>query len=237
MQTISEKARKSARFSCWLLLFLILPTALSAQGLRTGSLGIRLDGGLQWSVGSGLADAVAKGPTAIQPMGGAGVYYNIIPRLRAGLDYNYTRMVREQTNGTLSPISGGGVAGEVYKDLKTHFHGIGVTGEYNLLPAGPLSLYAGTGAGCLIAVGNTYSIAVSNEVKPGGTGNSIRISAHNEGHHYAVPYIPLTLSLEFAFMPRVALSLGGGYRFILAGRQEYAPKGQAYATLGLRFNL
>jgi hypothetical protein len=125
MQTISEKARKSARFSCWLLLFLILPTALSAQGLRTGSLGIRLDGGLQWSVGSGLADAVAKGPTAIQPMGGAGVYYNIIPRLRAGVDYNYTRMVREQTNGTLTPLSGGGVAGEVYKDLKTHFHGIG----------------------------------------------------------------------------------------------------------------
>ena len=237
MQKISDYALKTARFSCWLLLFLILPTALDAQSTRTGLVGIRLDGGLQWSMGSGLADAVAKGPTVTQPMGGAGVYFNVIPRLRAGVDYNYTRMVREQTNGTLSPLSGGGVSGEVYKDLKTHFHGIGVTGEYNLLPAGPLSLYAGTGAGCLIAVGNTYSITVTNEVKPGGTGNSIRITAHNQGHHYAVPYIPLTLSLEFAFMPRVAVSLGGGYRFVLAGKQEYAPKGQAYATLGLRFNL
>ena len=211
--------------------------ALCAQGTRTPSLGVRLDGGLQWSVGSGLANAVAKGPTAIQPMGGAGVYCNVIPRLRAGVDYNYTRMVREQTNGTLSPLPDGGVAGDVYKDLKTHFHGIGVTGEFNLLPAGALALYAGTGAGCLIAVGNTYSIVVSNEVKPGGTGNAVRITAHNEGHRYAVPYIPLTLSLEFTFIPRVALSLAGGYRFVLAGKQEYAPKGQAYATLGLRFNL
>ena len=188
-------------------------------------------------MGSGLAEAVAKGPTSIQPVGSAGVYYNIISRLRAGLDYNYTRMVREQTNGTLTPISGGGVAGEVYKDLKTHFHGIGVTGEYNLLPAGIVSLYLGAGAGCLFAQGKTYTIGVSNEVKPGGTGNLIHITGHNEGHRYVAPYIPLTLSLEFTFMPRVAVSLGGGYRFVLAGKQEFAPKGQAYATLGLRFNL
>lgn len=219
------------------LLFLQGAEALYAQGSLSshsaGLLGVRLDGGVQYAVGAGQA----KGPTAVQPMGGAGVFYYISPRFRTGLDYNYSRMVREKSDGTLSKLPDGGVAGEVYRNLKTHFHGLSATAEYNLLPAGPLSLYAGAGAGVLIASGNIYTIGIKNEIKPGGAGNSIQVSGHNERHNFAAPFVPVSLSLEFAFLPQAAVCFDAGYRFFLAGKNEYAPDGQAYAMLGLRFNL
>ena len=224
-----------------LLLLAMAPTALRAQDAfvasKTGSLGIRLDGGLSWSLGGGFANTNANALTAIQPQGTVGLFYNISPRFRAGLDYGYSRMVREQTDGTLTPLSGGGVEGEVYRDLKTNFHAAELTAEYNLLGGDRVSLYAGTGFGCQFAAANTYTIGVKNEVKNGGTGNSIQIKAHNEGSRYVAPYVPVTLSLEYAFLPQVAVSLGGGYRFVFAGKKELSPKGQAFATLGLRFNL
>lgn len=216
---------------------LVLLIALPAAAWAQGGIGIRLEGGISYSLGDGMARESAGKPTAVQPQGSAGVYYNFGRRVRAGMDYSYTRMAREDVNGTLAQLPGGGVEGEVYRDRKTHFHGASLTGEFNVLPAGIVSLYLGTGAGCLFAQGKTYTIGVSNEVKPGGTGNLIHITGHNVGHNYAAPFIPLTLSLEFRFLPQVAVSLGGGYRFVLAGGRELAPKSQAYGTLGLRFNL
>lgn len=222
-------------------LMLLLPASLQAQGAflasRTGTFGIRLDGGVSCSLGGDFANTGTGSVTSVQPQGMAGLFFNFSPRFRAGLDYSYTRMVREQLNGTMTPLPNGGVEGEVYRDLKTHFHGVEATGEYNLLGVGPLSLYAGTGAGCLIADGNTYTIAVKNEVKTGGMGNSIHVTGHNVGHRYFAPFIPVTLSLEFAFLPQVAVSVGGGYRFILAGKNEYSAKSQPFGTVGLRFNL
>ena len=215
------------------VLLIAIPAAVWAQG----GIGIRLDGGVSYSLGDGMASVSAGKLTAVQPQGGAGIYYNFGRRVRAGVDYSYTRMVRENVNGTLTQLPGGGVEGEVYRDLKTHFHGASLTGEFNVLPAGIVSLYLGAGAGCLFAQGKTYTIGVSNEVKPGGTGNLIHITGHNVGHNYVAPFIPLTLSLEFRFLPQVAVSLGGGYRFVLAGDASLAPKSQAYGTLGLRFNL
>ena len=219
------------------LLLLLLPASLQAQDAREGTLGIRLDGGLSWSLGGDFANSGKNALTTIQPQGVVGLYYNFSPRFRMGLDYGYTRMVREQTNSTLKTLSDGSVEGEVYRDLKTHFHAAELTGEFNVLGAGPVSLYLGTGAGCQFALGNTYTIGVKNEVKPGGMGNSIHVTGHNVGHKYAAPYIPVTLSLEFALLPQVAVSVGGGYRLILAGKNEYSAKSQPFAALGLRFNL
>ena len=219
------------------LLLLLLPASLQAQDAREGTLGIRLDGGLSWSLGGDFANSGKNALTTIQPQGVVGLYYNFSPRFRMGLDYGYTRMVREQTNSTLKTLSDGSVEGEVYRDLKTHFHAAELTGEFNVLGAGPVSLYLGTGAGCQFALGNTYTIGVKNEVKPGGLGNSIHVTGHNVGHKYAAPYIPVTLSLEFALLPQVAVSVGGGYRLILAGKNEYSAKSQPFAALGLRFNL
>ena len=157
------------------LLLLLLPASLQAQDAREGTLGIRLDGGLSWSLGGDFANSGKNALTLIQPQGVVGLFYNFSSRFRMGLDYGYTRMIREQTNGTMNALPGGGIAGEVYRNLKNHFHAAELTGEFNLLGEGPLSLYLGAGAGCQFVVGNTYTIAVKNEVKPGGIGNTIHV--------------------------------------------------------------
>lgn len=219
-----------------LVLLLSLPCAVWAQGV-----GVRLEGGVSWMRGGGFEGASAKTITAVQPQAGAGFFYNFNPAFRLGLDYSYTRMLREQTNGTLQPQTDGGVKGDVYRDLKTNFHGAGLAAELNLLGLGgvkkPVSLYVGTGVTCLFASGNIYTIGVSNTIKPDGIGNTVHVTGHNEGHRYIVPCIPATLALEYTFLPQVSLRVSGGYRFVLAGKQELSPKGQAFATLGLCFQL
>lgn len=215
-----------------LVLLLSLPCVVWAQGV-----GVRLDGGVSYSLGGGLAGGSVNKRTAVQPQGGVGVYFSINPSFRAGLDYSYSRMVRSQVDGVLDQLPDGSVQGDVYSDLKTHFHGAAVSAEFNPLSVGPLSLYLGTGLGCLFGVGNTYTLGVSNMVKPDGTGNTIRVTGHNEGHRYVSPFIPLTLSLEYSFLPQVAVSLNGGYRIVFTLGNALSPKGQAYVQLGLRFNL
>lgn len=203
---------------------------------RTGTLAVRLDGGSAWAFGSAFDKPGSTKAKEIQPFAGAGLLFNFTPRFRAGLDYSFSRLIREQT-GDLVTLPDGSAEGEVYKDLKTHLHTAALTGEFNLLGGKRLGLYLGTGAGCLIGDGNTYTIGIKNQLLPGGAGNTVHVTGHNEGHRYYAPFVPVTLSLEFAFLPQVSLSLGGGYRFVFAGSDGYAPKGQAYAALGLRFNL
>jgi hypothetical protein len=215
-------------------LLLLLPGVVSAQDL----IGVRLSGGLSWNVGSGFANVGSNKDNVVQPEGTVAVTLNALPRLRAGLGYSYTRMVREQLDGTLEPIGGdvlpGSVEGTLYRDLKTHFHAVGVTAEYNLLPVGGiLSLYAGTGVGCLFAMGNTWALTVRQETSSDGWTNRVTVGAHNEVHRYAAPYIPASLSLECRILPRTYLCLGGQYRFVLT-KNPLSPKGQAGVTLGLR---
>jgi hypothetical protein len=191
--------------------------------------------------GGGLEGAGPKTETAIQPQVCAGLFYSCNPAFRLGVEYSYTRMLREQTQANLLSLPDGGVKGDVYRDLKTNFHTLGVTVEANLLGhrsgKTPLSLYAGTGIGCLFAFGNTYTLGVSNSFKPDGSGNTVHVTGQNERHNYFVPCIPATLSLEYLLFPQVALRISSGYRFVLAGDQELAPKGQVFATVGLCFQL
>ena len=221
-----------------ILLLLTLPLGgrVSAQGL----INVRISGGISLNFGGGFDGEGANGMTAVQPEAGIGVTLTVAPRFRAGVGYDYTRMVREQVNGTLQPISGnvlpGSVEGTVYRDFKTHFHAVALTAEYNLLPAGGfLSLYAGTGAGCLFATGNTWSLSIRNEMRSNEWINTVSVDGHNETHHYTAPFIPASLSLECRILPGTSLCLGGVYRLILS-KNELAPKGQAGATLGLRLN-
>ena len=220
-----------------LLLLLSLPTAIWAQG----TLGLRFDGGVSLMGGGGPEGARGNATTITQPQIGAGLFYNISPIFRLGLDYSYTRMLREQTNASLESQPDGSVQGNVYYDFKTNFHGIALTGEMELLTLlegkKPYSLYVGTGVACLFASGNNYTIGVSNTIKPDKTGNTVHVTGHNVGHKYAVPCIPATLTLEYEFLPQVAVRLSGGYRFVLAGGQALSPKGQFYATVGFCFQL
>jgi len=208
-------------------LLLLLPGVVSAQG----QIDVRISGGVSWSVGPN------KGNTA-QPLGKVAFTYNVLPRLRAGMGYSYTRMVHEQLNGTLEPIDGnvypGSVEGTLYRDMKTNFHVLDVTAEYNLLPAGSIfSLYAGTGFGGLFALGNTWALSVRQEISADGWMNRVNVGAHNKGHNYVVPFIPASLSLEYGILPRTYLCLGAMYRFVLT-KNPLSPKGQAGITLGLR---
>ena len=223
-----------------ILILLLLTLPLGGRASAQGLINVRISGGISLNFGGGFDGEGANGMTAIQPETGLGVTLGVAPRFRAGMGYDYTRMVREQVNGTLQPISGnvlpGSVEGTVYRDFKTHFHAVALTAEYNLLPTGGfLSLYVGTGAGCLFATGNTWSLSIRNEMRSDDWTNTVTVDGHNETHHYAAPFIPASLSLECRILPGTSLCLGGVYRLILS-KNELAPKGQAGATLGLRLN-
>jgi Outer membrane protein and related peptidoglycan-associated (lipo)proteins len=226
-----------------LLVFLLLLS--TAGGLRaqdpyrdasTGTVGLRLDGGTSWAFGSSFENIGANQVNLLQPYAGAGLLINIKPWVRIGADYSYTRMIREQLFTSLQPETG-----NVYRDFKTRFHGASLTGEFNLVELlgrgtgpGRVGLWLGTGLGVLFSQGNTWNVSVSNEIS--ADKQTIRIGGHNEPLGYNAPFIPVTLSLEYAFLPQVALSIGGGYRF-LPGKTDLAPRHQAYAKAGLVFNL
>ena len=226
-----------------LLVFLLrLSTAggLRAQDpyrdARTGTVGLRLDGGASWAFGSSFENIGANQVNLLQPYAGAGLLINIKPWVRIGADYSYTRMIREQLFTSLQPETG-----NVYRDFKTRFHGASLTGEFDLVELlgrgkgpGRVGLWLGTGLGFLFSQGNTWNVSVSNEIS--ADKQTIRIRGHNEPLSYNAPFIPVTLSLEYAFLPQVALSIGGGYRF-LPGKTDLAPRHQAYAKAGLVFNL
>ena len=226
-----------------LLVFLLLLS--TAGGLRaqdpyrdasTGTVGLRLDGGASWALGSSFENIGANQVNLLQPYAGAGLLINIKPWVRIGADYSYTRMIREQLFNSLQPETG-----NVYRDFKTRFHGASLTGEFDLVELlgrgkdpGRVGLWLGTGLGFLFSQGNTWNVSVSNEIS--ADKQTIRIGGHNEPLGYNAPFIPVTLSLEYAFLPQVALSIGGGYRF-LPGKTDLAPRHQAYAKAGLVFNL
>ncbi len=225
-----------------LVFLLLLPTAggLRAQDpyrdASTGTVGLRLDGGASWAFGSSFENIGANQVNLLQPYAGACLLINIKPWVRIGADYSYTRMIREQLFTSLQPETG-----NVYRDFKTRFHGASLTGEFDLVELlgrgkgpGRVGLWLGTGLGFLFSQGNTWNVSVSNEIS--ADKQTIRIRGHNEPLSYNAPFIPVTLSLEYAFLPQVALSIGGGYRF-LPGKTDLAPRHQAYAKAGLVFNL
>lgn len=239
MQTRRNSLRVLHLFIAFVLLWLPMGGHLSAQS--PVGMGVVLQGGPSWSLGSSFGNVPDRSSNIVQPEGNAGVYVTFLQNFRAGLDFSYTRMVREQVNGTLQPLAGeylpGSVEGTVYRDFKTHFYAAGVKAEYNLLPkAGPLALYAGTGAGCLIGDGATWSMSVRNEMLAGESRNIVSVLGHNEPHRYVAAYIPASLSLEFMFLPQVSLCVGGTYRLVLS-KEEIAPKSQVCATMGLRIQL
>ena len=223
-----------------LIAVLLLVLTIGGQASAQGLISVRLSGGAAWNFGSGFQNIGANEANVLQPVLGAGVSVNFMPRMRAGVAYDYSRMVREQLNGTLQPIDGavlpGSVEGTVYKDFKLRFHALSATAEYDVLPSGGLlSLYLGTGFGCLIADGNTWALSVRNEMRSDNWTSIVSINGCNEKHNFAAPFIPASASLECRILPRTALCLGGLYRLVLSNN-ELAPKGQAFATLGLRLD-
>jgi len=233
------------------LFFLLLPvillvgaeTGLPAQsrnrGVRTESFSVFVDGGPSWSFQSAFDRLEGARSNLTQPSLGLGVMWYYNSRTRIGLQYNYSRMIREQA-GSLTQLPGGGVEGDVYKDLKAYLNTLSLTVGYNLLGNrvldGKLSAYAGAGLGFLVGAGSFYSLSIKNEMLADGAGNIVKIGGHNEQVLEVAPAIPLSLSVEYAFIPQWAVSFSAGYRFVLAGRDAFVPKGQAFVAVGLAFH-
>lgn len=112
------------------LLLLMAETGLQARPgylkARERTHTVRVDGGLSWVFGSGFDKMEGARANATQPFVGVGALFNFSPRHRVGLDYSYSRMVREQT-GALTTLPGGSVEGDVYKDLTTHLNSLSLT--------------------------------------------------------------------------------------------------------------
>ena len=220
-------------------LLLVLPFGggrATAQDLFS----VRLTGGAAWNSGSSFKNVGANEANVLQPVLGASVAMEVMPRMRVALGYDYSQMVREQLNGTLEPIDGsvlpGSVEGTVYKDFKMRFHAIGATAEYDVLPAGGLlSLYVGTGFGCLFAAGNTWALSVRNEMRSDNWTSTVTVNGKNQMHNFAAPFIPASVSLECKILPKTALCVGATSRFILS-KNTLAPNTQLFATLGLRLD-
>ena len=225
------------------ILLTILLLTLAAGGGRAAAqdlFSVRLSGGVAWSSGSSFKNVGANEANVLQPVLGASVAMEVMPRMRASLGYDYSQMVREQLNGTLEAIDGsvlpGSVEGTVYKDFKMRFHAIGATAEYDLLPAGGLlSLYVGTGFGFLFAAGNTWALSVRNEMRSDNWTSTVSVDGKNQMHSYAAPFIPASVSMEYKFLPQTAVCAGAVTRLILSGN-DLAPKAQFFATLGIRFD-
>ena len=109
---------------------------------------------------------------------------------------------------------------------------MGLNAGFALFKAGPLELYLGTGAGCLYASGNTWSLSVRNELRSDTLTSTVSVKGHNEAHEYLAPYIPASLSLEIGILSQTKLCVGGQYRYIITG-ESIAPRHQACATVGL----
>lgn len=226
------------------LLLVLAQTGVRAQSqfgdARTQSLSIRLDGGVSWAFASAFDQLAGSRANLTQPTVGVGVMWNLTPNARLGVNYNYSRMVREQA-GTLEQLPGGGVQGDVYKDFKEHLNFLYVTAEYNVFGSrvldGRLYAYVGTGLGLMAGAGSVYTLGIQNEILAGGAGNIVQVTGHNEKVREVWPALPFTLTVEYAFLPQVAVSLSGGYRGVFGGNEDWAPAGQAFATVGLVFNL
>ena len=201
---------------------------------REGTAGLRLGAGAAWSFGSSFENVGSGNWNLAQPFGTAGLVYNFHPWIRMGLDYSYTQFARTQYLSNPDPA--------VYRNLKTRFHAASLTAELNFLglgkPAGKgrWGLYLGAGAGYLWGLQNQYALTVSNEMDADALKQTVHFGGHNEPLTYGALFIPVTLSLEYAVLPQVSVSLGGGFRF-LPVQKEFAPRYQAYAQAGLVFNI
>lgn len=205
------------------------------RSANVNMLDIHLEGGSAWWLGP----ASSEGGSSTRPrmLTGGGLYLNFSPHFRAGANYDYTSHRQEWLGGGLSALPGGGNGGTVYREEKTLLHGVSLTGEYNLFPgSGLVALYAGAGAGCQLALGNSYGIDVRDEIKSDGTGNTVHVTGHNADTRKVSLYIPANLSLEFALRSHLWLTLRGEYRFVV-GKDAPVPHSCARAALGLRVSL
>lgn len=218
---------------------------------RTCTWSLYGEAGATMSHGIGISNVNAAPWTSVSPEIGAGVYFNIRPWIRLGLNYDFSKYARELRFNKLQPLDThagdrlllektGGLA---YTKMWTQYHAADLTLEFNVMEIWKnrtdkrFNLYAGAGFGWLFARGNTYNIAMGNErwkEKYKETTN-IWLKAENTRHNYNTGYVPMLVSAEFDVSPIVTLGLQGNYKRLL--KCDNAPKGIGTVSMVVRLNL
>ena len=231
--------KKTYLFAVLLMLvpaFSVLDAQNAYRDTRSNAMSVRLEGGTSWALGSGFENIRANTINEIQPYGGVGVLRYFQPWLRAGMDYSYSSMAREQLFPSMDP-SDEGIA---YREFTSSFHSVSVSAEYDVMDfrhdfaSDRLCIWLGIGAGVFFAHGNIWTLSATSSIDTASGRQKVHVGANNEPDNCTSIMIPATVSMEYAVLPQLYATLGGGFRFIPAAQDPF-PKGQAFAKLGLVF--
>lgn len=231
--------------------------AFNYDTLRVNTWSVYAQGGMTWAGGVQMENVNPVTGTALAPLVGGGVNYNIRPWVRLGLNYEFSKFKREQRFGELQALGGTQLnpsgltlseqnGGRAYTNRWTSYHAVDFTGEFNIMEIWNerqckwFNLYAGVGIGGMFAHGNVYDIAMGYEHWEGEPGKNQHemlawLKAHNERHSFNALYLPVTLAAEFDVMPRLTLGVKAGYKFVISGN-NFAPANVGAVAITARYN-
>lgn len=224
------------------------------SALRTNTWSVYLQGGTSWARGVWYQNESARWSYGVSPAVGAGFDYNFFPWVRLGVEYLYSGYRREQR---LSELNINADPVFAYGNYTVRYHNIKMVAGFNLMEVFPerrttwLNLYAGTGAGYMLANGNEYGIYFSTTQTQNGvttpvSGNiqvdnesplviTSNVTTRNLASAFNRVYVPVSLHLEADINPRLTIGLKGESNWVL-NRREIAPKGLFFALATLRYN-
>lgn len=187
-------------------------SGLGAPRTRTWS--VYAQGGASFATGGKLMDNIeAANGTGVSVGVGVGAAYHVLPWLRIGLNYNFSKYQREQR---FSELQADGLA---YRHFSNMYHAVDATAEFSAFEVLRLTrlqrwhLHVGTGLGWLFASGPTYTIRMGASETVGTAPNTDNytlnawLKTDNEHNYTASCYIPLRLHLEYDVLPQLSLGL------------------------------
>ncbi|WP_052115879.1 outer membrane protein [Porphyromonas crevioricanis] len=221
---------------------------------RTHTWSIYAEGGTSWASGVWYQNLDAKRSYSLSPAVGGGIDYHIVPWVRVGAEYLYSRYRREQRFSTIDPKQ---MPVKTYGNYVVNYHKVRLGADFNIMElwssrkAQWLNIYAGTGVGYLFAKGNEYGIYFNNTISQGGTtspltpdatisnessltltGNVRTTNTHTDFRNF---YIPASLHIEANLSPRIAVGIKGEMDWLIA-RKEMAPKNLIFALATMRYS-
>lgn len=219
------------------------PNVSGVGATGTHAWSVYTQGGLSFATGGQLMDNIeAANGTGVSADGGVGVACHVLPWLRIGLNYGFSKYQREQR---FSQLQGDGLA---YRHFSNMYHAVDATAEFSVLEVLKISglqrwqLHVGTGLGWMFASGPTYIIKMGASETVGTDTNTDNytlnawLKTDNEHHYTSSCYIPLLLHLEYDVLPQLSLGLRLQADRLLV-RDETLPTMLEATALTVRVNL
>ncbi len=223
--------------------------------MRTRTWSVYAEGGTSWATGVWYPSLDARPSYGISPAVGVGVDYNIVPWMRVGAEYLWSRYRGEQRFSALDPKV---MPMKTYGNYLMNYHNAKLGAGFNVMELWPkrkaqwLNLYVGTGVGYMMASGNEYgmylsstqtkdgvtlpissSATISNEKSILITGN---VRTTNEHSSFNTVYIPTSLHIEADVTRRVTLGLKGELDWLL-NTKDIVPRNVIFGLVTARYNL